>query len=510
VSTTTPALDEPPIPPLNLLLITAAMMSVSILPALDMTVANVALPHMQGAISASQEQIAWVLTSYVIATAIAMPFSGWLAERFGRSQVLVWSVAGFTLSSVFCGLSTSLGQIVISRLLQGAFGASMIPLSQAVIIQYYPPHRVRRGLAIWSSGTMIAPIIGPTLGGLLTDTVGWQWIFYLNVPIGLVSIMSILAILPRDKPQTDRQLDFFGFASLSLAVGALQALLDRGQQLDWFNSVEIHVEASIALIAATYFIVHTLTTRERSFFDRRLISDRNYATCMVGMAIGGGILSTTRALFPLMLQGLFLYSAYDAGMVMAPSGIGSVIAISLFARWANDIDNRIFIAIGAALVAYSMWLMIGYNLQAEQDLVVWANLIGGAGMILFMSPMSAMAFSTLPHSLLNEGGTFFYLARNLGGSFAIAISQAMLIRTSTAMHMSLSEHVTAYDSRITDLPVATELAATILNNEITRQASMVGYIDIFLLWLVVILAAAPFILLLRSRAHTETSVTVME
>lgn len=266
MSTTTPALDEPPIPPLNLLLITAAMMSVSILPALDMTVANVALPHMQGAISASQEQIAWVLTSYVIATAIAMPFSGWLAERFGRSQVLVWSVAGFTLSSVFCGLSTSLGQIVISRLLQGAFGASMIPLSQAVIIQYYPPHRVRRGLAIWSSGTMIAPIIGPTLGGLLTDTVGWQWIFYLNVPIGLVSIMSILAILPRDKPQTDRQLDFFGFASLSLAVGALQALLDRGQQLDWFNSVEIHVEASIALIAATYFIVHTLTTRERSFF----------------------------------------------------------------------------------------------------------------------------------------------------------------------------------------------------------------------------------------------------
>jgi DHA2 family multidrug resistance protein len=195
---------------------------------------------------------------------------------------------------------------------------------------------------------------------------------------------------------------------------------------------------------------------------------------------------------------------------MAPSGIGSVIAISLFARWANDIDNRIFIAIGAALVAYSMWLMIGYNLQAEQDLVVWANLIGGAGMILFMSPMSAMAFSTLPHSLLNEGGTFFYLARNLGGSFAIAISQAMLIRTSTAMHMSLSEHVTAYDSRITDLPVATELAATVLNNEITRQASMVGYIDIFLLWLVVILAAAPFILLLRSRAHTETSVTVME
>lgn len=512
MTTASPAAHPDKEQPTRLLLITVSMMSVSILPALDMTVANVALPHMQGSVSASQEQIAWVLTSYAIATAIAMPFAGWLAERYGRSQVLVWSVAGFTVTSIFCGLSTSLPQIVFSRLLQGAFGAGMIPLSQAVIIRYYPPERVRRGLAVWSSGTMMAPIVGPTLGGMLADTIGWQWIFYLNVPIGVASIMSILAIVPRDQPKPERRLDFFGFASLSLAVGALQALLDRGQHLDWFDSVEIRIEACLALAALAYFVAHTLTTRSQSFFDKRLLADRNYTVSLVGMAIGGGILSSTRALFPLMLQGLFLYSAFDSGMIMGPAGIGSVLMITIYARLANRIDTRVFIAIGAVLTGYSMWLMTGHNLHAGHELVVWANFVNGAGMILFMSPMAALAFSTLPHRLLNEGGTFFYLSRNIGGGFAIAISQAMLTRTSTTMHASLGEHVTAYGTPPESLPVPPELATALLNEEVTRQAAMIGYIDVFLMWFLVIMATIPFILLLRTRrkAQVDQAHMVME
>jgi len=284
-------------------MITIAIMLATIMQALDTTIANVALPHMQGSLQASQDQITWVLTSYIVASAIALPLTGWLCGQFGRRKVFLVSVVGFTIASALCGLAATMPQIVAARLLQGLFGAALVPLSQAVLLDINPAEKVGQAMAIWGAGIMVGPILGPLLGGWLTENFDWRWVFFINLPVGVVAWWGIARYLPESRPKGEK-LDIFGFATLSLGIGMLQLFLDRGEQLDWFDSWEIRLEAAAALAAFAFFAVHTWTVQGVSFLDRRLLKDRNFVTGLLFAFIVGMILFATMALLPTFLQGL--------------------------------------------------------------------------------------------------------------------------------------------------------------------------------------------------------------
>ena len=326
--------------------ITVSIMLATIMQGVDNTIANVALPHIRGSLSASQDQIAWVLTSYIVAVAITTPLTGWLAGRLGIKYVFLVSVAGFTLASALCGSATSLTQLVIYRLLQGVCGAALVPLSQSVLLQINPPERHGQAIAVWGIGVMLGPICGPMLGGWLTEDFNWRWIFYINLPVGVIASLGILIFIRETGRGHREAFDFFGFASLSVAIGALQMMLDRGQLKDWFSSTEIMIEAMIAGVALYLFIVHTATATDRSFLNRDLLKSPNFAAGTILMFFVGGILSGTLALVPTMLQSLMNYPVFTTGLITAPRGIGTMIAMFIVGRIINKIDNRLIILIG--------------------------------------------------------------------------------------------------------------------------------------------------------------------
>ena len=336
----------------------------------DNTIANVALPHIQGSLSAAQDQIAWVLTSYIVAVAIMTPLTGWLAGRLGIKYVFLISVAGFTLASALCGSATSLTQLVVYRLLQGACGAGLVPLSQSVLMQINPPERHGQAIAIWGMGVMLGPIFGPMLGGWLTQDYSWRWIFYINLPVGVVASLGILIFI-RETRRTHREaFDFFGFVTLSIAVGALQMMLDRGELKDWFDSTEIWVEAIISGVSVYLFIVHTATASERSFINLDLLKSPNFMAGTVLMFFVGGVLSGTLALLPTMLQSLMNYPVFTTGLVTAPRGIGTMIAMFAVGRMINRFDNRLIILTGFLPTIFSLWQMTGFSLQMGKGPVI--------------------------------------------------------------------------------------------------------------------------------------------
>jgi len=283
--------------------ITVSVMLASIMQSLDTTIANVALPRIQGSLSATQDQMAWVLTSYIVAAAIMTPLSGWLAGQIGRKRVFLYSVAGFTFASMLCGLAQSLPQMVMARLLQGLCGAALVPLSQAVLLDINPPARHARAMAVWVMGVTLGPIVGPALGGWLTENYNWRWVFYINVPFGILALLGILSFLP-EAPIRRSRFDFFGFTALSLAIAGLQIMLDRGQLMDWFSSTEIRVEATIAAVALYLFIVHMLTTTRERFISPALFKDRNFLTGNFFIFIVGVVLFATLAL---LMSGLVFW-----------------------------------------------------------------------------------------------------------------------------------------------------------------------------------------------------------
>ncbi|MGI4902560.1 MAG: DHA2 family efflux MFS transporter permease subunit, partial [Janthinobacterium lividum] len=342
--------------------LTASVMLATVMQVLDTTIANVALPHMQGSLSATQDQISWVLTSYIVASAIAMPLTGWMVGRYGRKRVFMASVVGFTLASVACGLSASLIEIVGARLLQGVCGAALVPLSQAVMLDINPREKHGQAMAIWGIGVTLGPILGPTLGGWLTDSFNWRWVFYVNVPIGILVSVGILIFMSETTRAPARKLDFFGFATLSIAIGALQLFLDRGEIKDWFDSVEIWIELLAATISFACFLAHTMTAQTTSFFNRALASDRNYVTGCGIYFLLGLVLYATRALLPPLLQNVLNYSTIDSGLVTAPSGVGSMFAMIAAGRLVSMMKARDLIIIGFAITAFSLWQMCGYNL----------------------------------------------------------------------------------------------------------------------------------------------------
>ncbi|HEX4198617.1 MAG TPA: DHA2 family efflux MFS transporter permease subunit [Caulobacteraceae bacterium] len=481
-------------------------MLATVMTSLDTTIANVALPHMAGSVSASADEITWVLTSYIVAAAIMTPLSGWLAGRFGRKQVFLVSIAGFTIASALCGAAHSLSQIVGFRLLQGLFGASLIPLSQAVLLDIYTPEEQGPAMAIWGMGAVLGPIIGPALGGWLTENFSWRWVFYINLPFGALAFSGVMAFIHDHRHAQKVPFDFMGFGFLSLAIGAFQLFLDRGQDKAWFESTEIWIEATIAGLAFFLFVVHTLTAA-RPFLPRELMKDRNFATSTVFGFFVGVLLYATLALLPPMLETLMGYPVVTTGLVTAPRGVGSLISMFVVGQLVNRVDVRLIIGTGLVLSILALLGMTRFSLGMNSWPVVWTGILQGLGIGLIFVPLSTLAFATLDPVYRAEGAGVFTLVRNLGSSAGISIMQALFSTNTSIVHSRLVEGLRPDNPVAHVLPAPFSLTsaagAEALNAEVTRQSAMVAYIDDFHLMLFVAVLLGPLLLLMKRPVRTR-------
>ena len=497
--------------------ITVSIMLATFMQGVDTTIANVALPHMQGSFSAAQDQIAWVITSYIVAAAIMTPLTGWLAGRFGIKYVFLISVAGFTLASALCGVAANLAQMVTYRLLQGMCGAALVPLSQSVLLQINPPDRHAKAMSIWGMGVILGPIIGPALGGWLTDQYNWRWVFLINVPFGVLAAAGILIFIRETRHAHREAFDFFGFATLSLAIGALQLLLDRGELKDWFGSTEICAEATIAGLAFYLFVVHTATATDRSFLNRDLLKDANCAVGTILMFLIAIPLFGTMVLLPTMMQELLNYPVLTTGLVTAPRGIGTMLAMFVVSRFIGRVDTRFVILAGLVLTATALWQMTGFSLFMGMGPVISTGVLQGFGLGLVFTPLSIVTFSTLPRQILTQGTAIFSLTRNIGSSVGIAIVEALLAENTQIVHSRLVEHLRP-DNPLARAPymmppfsLTDPTGVAALNAEATRQAAMVAYIDDYKLMMVIVIVALPLLLLLRRpRAAPEGAAVAAE
>jgi MFS transporter, DHA2 family, multidrug resistance protein len=485
-------------------MIALTVMSATILTAIDSTVANVALPHMQGSLSATQDQMTWALTSYIIASAVMTPLSGWIAERFGRKPLFLYSVIGFTLASALCGMAQSLPQVVAFRLLQGMCGASLFPMSQAVLFDIYPMSEAGRAMAIWGIGVGVGPMLGPIIGGWLTDNFSWRWVFYVNVPIGILAVLGVIAYLP-DTPHRRKRFDFFGFATLALFVGMLQMMLDRGPRQDWFDSLEIKIEAAVCVLAFYLFVVHTMTAI-RPFVRPALFKDRNYLSGNVMGFLMGMVIFSVMSLLAPFLQDLMHYSVLQAGYLMSSRSIGTMISMMVVGRLMAWLDARLLIAIGLGLAAFSLWQMTQYDLLMDRWSIMIPGLIMGFGLGSAMVPSTTIAFATLARTEFNEATALYALVRNLGNSIGISIMQGLLVRNMQTAHASLSAHITPFTRSLPSMAGATGAkAAQLLNDQVSTQAALIAYIDDFKFLLVAVLLSMPLLLFVRRPDRTKAA-----
>jgi MFS transporter, DHA2 family, multidrug resistance protein len=494
------------------MLITGAIMLASVMQTIDTTIANVALPRIQGSLSATQDQMAWVLTSYILASAIVIPLSGWLAGQIGRKRVFLYSIVGFTVASMLCGFAQSLPQIVLARLLQGVCGAALVPMSQATLLDINPRAHHARAMAIWAMAVTIGPIIGPALGGWLTENYNWRWVFFINIPFGLLSFFGILGAMPETTTRKS-SFDFFGFTVLSIGLCGLQLMLDRGQLKDWFGSAEIWIEATVAIIGLYLFVVHLLTARTAPLVNPELFKDRNFLTGNFFIFVVAIILFATLALLPSMLQDLLNYPVVTTGLVTAPRGIGTLGAMFIVGRMMGKMDTRLIIGAGFALTGLASWLMAGFDLNMDSSMVIWSGLAQGLGSGFVYVPLAAATFATLSPTLRNEGTAIFSLARNLGSSIGISAVETLLTRNSQIMHATLAEDVNRYNPVLRDqlsggAPSLSSLAG--LNAEVTRQAAMIAYNNNFKLMMLLSFAAIPLILLLRKGSGAQREQVIVE
>ena len=484
-------------------LVTLSVMLATIMQALDTTIANVALPHMQGTMSATQDQIAWVLTSYIVAAAITMPLTGFAVARLGRKRVFMWSVAGFTAASMLCGAAQSLDQIVIFRLLQGVFGASLVPLSQSVLLDSYPREQHGSAMALWGVGVMVGPILGPSLGGWLTEYYNWRWVFYINLPFGLLAWFGLAAFVHETPLDRTRRFDLLGFALLSLAIGALQLMMDRGESLDWFASREVVVEAMIVGLAFYLFLAH-MFTHEHPYVEPGLFRDRNFSIGLIFIFNVGVILFATMALLPPLLQNLLGYPVIDIGFLLVPRGVGTLIAMITVGRLSRRVDPRHMILVGFALTADSLWEMTRFSLDVSGWDIVRTGIVQGLGVGLTYVPLTTISFSTLAARYRNEGTALFNLIRNIGSSIGISAVMTYLAQRTQANHAAFAQYINPFRfafahspvARIYDLASPQGLAA--INGEVTRQAAMLAYLQDFRMMMFLTLAFIPMIVLLRA------------
>ena len=490
--------------------ITIAVMLATVMSSLDTTIANVALKHIQGSISASAEQITWVLTSYIVAATIMTPLTGFLADRMGRKIVLLVSIAGFTVASMLCGIADSLLEIVLFRLLQGLFGAALVPMSQAVLLDINPPEKHGSAMAIWGAGSVLGPILGPALGGWLTDNLDWRWVFFINLPIGILAFCGVFFFLSEKRSPEKRRFDLLGFASLALAIGGFQMMLDRGPSQDWFASSEIWVYLIVGVISLWIFGVQ-LATAKKPFVDRALLADTNFITCSLFGFFIGILLFSVLALLPSMMQNLMGYPVAFTGLVSMPRGVGSFIAMFAVGQLIGRMSIKVLLLIGLSVSAVSLWMMTQFTLGMDSHLIIISGFLSGIGTGLIFVPLSTIAFATVRPQHRAEGAGLFTLIRNIGSAAGISIMQARFVSGIEVHHAKLVEHARPDNPLFhayAPLVLATTDAMARFNAVITRQASMLSYIDDFQLMLGITILCAPMILLMRNPKKSSGQETV--
>jgi MFS transporter, DHA2 family, multidrug resistance protein len=494
--------------------LTVCVILATLMQALDTTIANVALPYMQGSVSASQDQIAWVLTSYIVAAAIMTPPTGFLATRFGLKRLFIVAVIGFTVASMLCGMAQSLSQIVLFRILQGAFGASLVPLSQTVLFASYPRERQGFAMALFGIGVMIGPVLGPVLGGWLTEYYSWRYVFYINLPIGILDLIGIIIFLPETSHNASSKLDWFGFGTLSVGIGSLQLMLDRGEQLDWFGSGEIIIEAIVAASSLYLFIVHTFTAKN-PFVRPSLFRDRNFSAGVLFISIVGLTYYASMALQPPYLQELMDYPVITAGLVMGPRGVGTMASMLIVGRLVGRVDTRILLAIGLALTAWSFNAMTGWTPDVSQASIIAVTMVQGAGLGFLFVPLSAATLSTLPLAERTEGAGFFSLSRNIGSSVGISVVNSLLVHNTQANHAAIVPNISAVNRALENPLIArawnplTAGGRAALDAVITRQAQIIAYIDDYKLLMIATLAVIPLLLVFRRPGRSRTAAPVV-
>jgi MFS transporter, DHA2 family, multidrug resistance protein len=512
--------------------LTLVVMMATIMQALDGTIANVALPNIQGSLSATQEQVAWVITSYIVSAAIATPLAGFCAVRFGVRRILVSSVIGFTIASMLCGAAQTLPQLVAFRTLQGICGAALVPLSQTLMMEAYPREEQGKAMAMWGVGTMLGPITGPTLGGWLTDEYSWRWVFYINLPVGILCAVGLMILIKNKASDTPRPFDLLGFTLLSIAIGTFQLMLDRGEQIDWFGSKEIIIEATVAGVAAAMFVIHMLSS-DHPFLPRDLFRDRNLMLGIIFTAITGLLMIVTATLLPPFLQQLKGYPVFTTGVVMAPRGIGTMISMFMVSRLIGKVDARWLIAIGLSLCGISLYDMTQFSIDVSEGRVIWNGFMQGIGLGLVFPPLTTLAFATVPARIRTEGAAINALMRNLGASIGVAVLVALLDRNTQINRSALAEHLTPFNPlwRFGTTPIENGIPVDrsriithmtpfgggwpygsvpvddpskligIWSEELNRQASMIAYLNDFRVLAVAAVVFIPLLFFMRRQAQ---------
>ncbi len=451
-------------------LLTAALMLATIMQVLDTTIANVALPHMAASLGAAQNEITWVLTSYIVAAAIATPLTGWLADRLGQKRLFLIAVIGFTVASALCGIAGSLPEMVIFRVIQGLFGAIIAPLAQTVLLNINPKEKIGQAMAIYGMGIMVAPIIGPTLGGYLTESFDWRWVFLINLPVGIAAAFMLFAFMPVTDIKK-RRFDFFGFAMLAMSVGALQLMLDRGADNFWFASVETWI--------------------------------------VVGITLFSGL-----ALLPPLLQNLMGYPVMFSSVIMAPRGFATLISMMIVGRLSGKVDARIMMLFGTACMAYSLYGMTSFNLEMDYWPVITTGVMQGFGMGFLFVPLSTMAFSTIAPRFRGDATSMFALVRNMGQGVGISVVTAVLASMMQVNHAELAARITATSqavmNQVPGLLTGSPTVVATINGLVTQQAAMLAYLDDFWLMLLLSLGVIPLILVMRGPKKAERPQTEEE
>ena len=480
-------------------LLTVALMLGTIMQVLDTTIANVALPHMAAALGAAQDEITWVLTSYIVAAAIATPLTGWLSDRMGQKRLFILAVMGFTGASVLCGIATSLDEMVLFRIAQGLCGAVIAPLAQSTMLNINPRERMGQAMAIYGAGIMVGPIIGPTLGGWLTESFDWRWVFLVNLPVGILAGTMLFFYMPESEVKR-RRFDFFGFGMLALGVGALQLLLDRGAGNGWFESLETWVEFGLVISGVWVFITHSLTA-EQPFIDLKIFKDMNFTLGSLFMFIVGITLFSGLALLPPLLQNLMGYPVILTGVVMAPRGVATMASMIVVGRLSGKVDARVLMLFGIALMAYSLYAMTGFTLQMDAWPVIITGMIQGFGMGFLFVPLTTLAFATIAPKFRADGTSMFSLVRNMGQGVGISLVIAVLSSSMQVNHEELGDRLTATSgavmNQVPSLLTGAPGVIAQISGLVTQQAAMLSYLDDFVLMMWLSISAVPLILLLR-------------
>ena len=491
------------VPGLRRNMVTICAMTATIMQALDTTIANVALPYMQGTLSASQDQINWVLTSYIVAAAIMTAPVGWIANRFGRKRIFILCSGGFTIASVLCGLAQDINQMVLFRLLQGVFGAALVPLSQAVMLDSYALHERAKAMSIWGMGVMMGPIMGPSLGAWLTDTYSWHWVFFVNLPFGVFTVLGLLVFMDETKKNFDLRFDWFGFFALAVGIGALQIALDRGEQLGWLESKEIIAEFIVSVIGFYYFFAHSFTT-STPFIQFAIFKDRNFVGGCVFMAVMGLVLFSTMALSSPYLQNVIGYPIITAGLLLASRGCGTFVAMMLVGRMMRHIEARTLIIGGLGLTAFSLLYMTRWTDQTGVAEIVTVSIVQGFGFGLVFVPLSTVAFLTLPNHLRTDGTSMLTLMRNVASSVGISIVIAQLTEGSRRVYAGLSEHINPFNHAL-QMPdvrgiidLTTDKGRAMADVMVSLQAQIISFSHDYQMVMIFTLCAIPLALMIGS------------